>query len=120
MAAAERCGYHNRPLIDGRCPTCDHFAALDAESRTENAGKPIEWRIQLVKQATGMKRWLVRKCQGSCDLDEATVRYTWSSHAGEDPFGPRVYSNQAWSCSCGQADCIHILRAKEFQRRRRA
>ena len=113
------CGRHNRPLVDGHCPVCDHFAALDAEARAKNTGKPIEWRVQLMKQKTGMKKYLVRKCQGSCDLDEATVRYTWASHAGPDPFGPRVYSNQKWECSCGELDCIHIIQARESQRKKK-
>ena len=111
------CEYHNRPLLDGRCPTCDQFTALLAEKRAKNAGKPIEWRIQLLKQAKGVKKWLVRKCQGSCDLDEATVYYTWSSRPGPDPVDqPRIYSNQKWTCSCGEGNCIHIMRAKEYQK----
>lgn len=114
------CSCHNRPLDDdGRCPLCDHFDALDDERRKKNVDKPIEWKIQLMKQKTGSKKYLVRKCQGSYDLDEATVSYTWSSHAGPDPFGPRVYSNQKWSCSCGMPDCIHVIQVKENGKRRR-
>jgi len=76
----------------------------------------MTWRVQEKGRHTGYRKYW---CINDATQEDYYVTDRWHSDPTNDP-NVRIYSEHAWDCNCGAANCAHIAIVQQWKKDQKA